>query len=291
VHSYFRIETGDSVSRVNNSPVNFILRLSRINLKMKGYQFSFKMMLLPQIFFACLASLIITPACVHVDSSSNTIATDNAAAQFYNPDAIVLSAEEQSEDALVATRNMDKTGRASDGQLSKLLPSEHMRRAAIYQANRAFTEARAHWQALISRYPNDANVPAAYFGIGRTLFQERGYEEALPIFQRLGETYPQTPAGRDGFYYVAATLLRLDRPGQAAARYAEYATRFPDGERAENAFLNTIDSLREANRPDEAINWIARTRERFAGQPADSNAQFAQTRRLKRWRNCCVAVV
>ena len=40
-----------------------------------------------------------------------------------------------------------------------------MRRATIYMANRAFPEAREHWQALIDNYPNDANVPAAIFGI------------------------------------------------------------------------------------------------------------------------------
>ncbi len=246
---------------------------------MKGSPYTFKMMFLSQVFLACFVSLLLSPACIRVDTSSNMSASDgNVAVEFYNPDAIVLSADEQSEDALAATRNMDKMGRDAGGQLAKLPPSEHMRRAALYQANRAFDEARAHWQALIARYPNDPNVPAADFGIGRTLFQERRYEEALPIFQKLGETYIQTPAGRDGFYYVAATLLRLDRPGDAANRYAEYATRFPNGERAENAFLNTIDSLREANRPDEAIAWIARTRERFVGQAADANAQFARLR-------------
>ncbi len=43
-----------------------------------------------------------------------------------------------------------------------------MRRAAAYQANRAFAEAREHWQTLITRYPADANMPGALFGMGRT---------------------------------------------------------------------------------------------------------------------------
>src|SRR5205085_5371570 len=128
-------------------------------------------------------------------------------------------------EALAATRRADGSGRAPDAGPPQLTPQEHMRRAAIYQANRAFEEARAHWRALIERYPGDPNVPAAYFGIGRTLFQERRYEEALPVFQKLGDTYQGTTAGRDGFYYVAATLLRLNRPGDAAARYAEYVAR------------------------------------------------------------------
>ncbi|MCA1594162.1 MAG: transglycosylase SLT domain-containing protein [Acidobacteria bacterium] len=232
-------------------------------------------MILPaQILFLCVSSLLLSPACTRVDTSANNA----VAAQFYSADAIVLSADEQSDDALATTRGMDRSGRTADGQFPKLPPAEHMRRAAVYQANRAFDEARAHWRALIERHPGDANVPAAYFGIGRTLFQEKRYEEALPVFEKLGDAYPQAPAGRDGFYYVAATLLRMNRPGEAAARYAAYVERFPEGERIENAYLNIIDSLREAGRPDESLPWIARTRERFAGKPSDTNALFARLR-------------
>ena len=81
-----------------------------------------------------------------------------------------------SETALAAVRRSD----ASSGGTSvpKLAPAEHMRRAAIYHANRAFEEARSHWRVLIERHPTDGNVPAAHFGIGRTLFQERRYAEA-----------------------------------------------------------------------------------------------------------------
>ncbi len=197
---------------------------------------------------------------------------------YSTADAIVLPADEQTDGALALTRRMDEAAREPDGTLPRITPQEHMRRAGIYHANRAFDEARAHWRAVIERYPDDSNVPAAHFGVGRSLFQERRYEEALPVFENLGNKYIGTPAGRDGFYYVAATLLRLDRAGNAAARYAEYAERFPDGERIENALLNVIDSLREAGRADEALPWIARTRERFAGKPADANALFARLR-------------
>ncbi|HEX8686579.1 MAG TPA: transglycosylase SLT domain-containing protein, partial [Pyrinomonadaceae bacterium] len=191
---------------------------------------------------------------------------------------VVLSPEDQTEDALNNVRRADESARAGGGGVPQLTPAEHMRRAAVYHSNRAFEEARAHWRALIERYPSDGNVPAAHFGIGRTLFQERRYEEALGVFQKLGDTYPSTPAGRDGFYYVAATLLRLNRPAEAAARYAEYVQRFPNGERVENAYLNIIDSLREAGRPDEALPWVERTRARFKGTASDVAALFARLR-------------
>src|ERR1044072_3266534 len=230
----------------------------------------------------CAASLLLALSCARVAPSANN--ANNPA--FSSPDAPLLSEaepftlapEDQTEDALNNVRRADETGRAGGAGVPQLTPSEHMRRAAIYHPNRPFEEARAHWRALIERYPTDGNVPAAHFGIGRTLFQERRYEEALPVFQQLGDRYSTTPAGGDGFYYVAATLLRLNRPGDAAARYAEYVERFPSGERIENAYLNIIDSLREAGKPDEALPWIDRTRARFRGTGSDVSARSARVR-------------
>jgi soluble lytic murein transglycosylase len=244
-----------------------------------------KMALLAQQILLCVASLTLALSCASVDTSRSSNASNASGDTTHAPvltseaaEPVVLSPEDQTEDALNSTRRSDESGRGEGGALPQLTPQEHMRRAAIYQANRAFDEARAHWRALIERYPTDANVPAAHFGIGRTLFQEKRYEEALPVFQQLGDTYISTPAGRDGFYYVAATLLRLNRPGEAAARYAEYAERFPKGERIENAYLNIIDSLREAGRADDALPWIERTRALFKGTTTDTAALFARLR-------------
>ena len=227
--------------------------------------------------FAIFVSLLFfSPACTRVDTTQ----PDGAAppAQLYTADALVIPSDEQSDDALTVTRRMDRATRTRDGQLPQLPPSEHLRRASVYQGNRAFEEAREHWRALIARYPEDVNVPTAHFGIGRTLFQERRYEEALPVFQKLGDSFPGTESGRDGFYYVAATLLRMNRPAEAAARYAEYLERYPQGERIENAYLNVIDSLREAGRFDDALPWIEKTRARFNNQPASTSALFARLR-------------
>ncbi|HYE16167.1 MAG TPA: transglycosylase SLT domain-containing protein [Pyrinomonadaceae bacterium] len=234
------------------------------------------MALLAQQALACAAGLLLALSCARV--AAPRPAAEAPPPQFYSEEAPALSAEDQGQDALAATRRADGGPRDSGEELPRLTPQEHMRRAAVYQANRAFDEAREHWRTLIERFPSDENVPAAHFGIGRTLFQEKRYEEALPVFRRLGETYIETPAGRDGFYYVAATLLRMDRPGEAAARYAEYAERFPEGERIENAYLNIIDSLREAGRPEESLPWIERTRARFRGTATDANALFARLR-------------
>ncbi len=184
----------------------------------------------------------------------------------------------QDDDALASVRGLDRAGRTADGRLAQLSPAEHLRRANLYLTNRAFAEARAHWQALIERYPNDSNLPAALYGIGRTYFQARQYAESLPWYERLARDYAQTKDGREGLYQLGSALVRAGRAGEAAERYREYTERYPQGERIEGAYLNVIDGLREAGRAPEAIEWIERTRQRFRGTATDTNAQFARLR-------------
>ena len=182
------------------------------------------------------------------------------------------------DNALGVIRRSDSSSRDDQGQLSKLSQAEHMRRAAIYMSNRAFVEARAHWQALINYYPEDPRVPEALLGIGRSYFLSKEYEKGYPIFNQIVDRYPGTKEGREALNFSAATLLRMGRFSESAARYAEYVNRFPNGERIDTAHLNVIDTLREAGKPEEAIPWVEKTRRRFAGSATETNAIFAALR-------------
>jgi soluble lytic murein transglycosylase len=188
------------------------------------------------------------------------------------------SAQSASDNSLAAARQSDVSDRASDGKLPQLPAAEHMRRANVYMSNRAFAEAREHWEALLKFYPQDSNVPAAMFGIGRSYFQERQYQQAFDVYDRLRRSYPQTKDGREALNFSAAAALRMGRAADAADRYRMYTEQYPGGERIESAYLNVIDSLREAGRPREAAQWITRTRAKFPDTPTDINAQFAQLR-------------
>lgn len=186
--------------------------------------------------------------------------------------------QQVSDDALASVRRLDRAGRGANGTLPGLSSTEHLRRANIYFTNRAFAEAREHWQAIVALGPNDPNVAPALFGIGRSYFQDRRYAESLPFFERAAREYPQTKDGREALNSSAAALLRMGRANDSVARYVEYTEKYPQGERIESAYLNIIDSLREAGRPQEAIEWVARTRQRFAGKATDTNALFARLR-------------
>jgi soluble lytic murein transglycosylase len=153
-----------------------------------------------------------------------------------------------------------------------------MRRAKVYMVNRAFDEAREHWQALLTFYPDDESVPEALLGIGRSYFQSRRYADAFEAFRSLASRFPTTKEGREGLNFSASALLRLGKPSEAVQRYILYIDRYPSGERIETAHLNVIDSLREAGRPQDALTWIARTTQRFPGTSTETNALFARLR-------------
>lgn len=192
--------------------------------------------------------------------------------------AVAGAPQSASDDSLANVRQSDRSARDKDGSISRLAAAEHMRRANVYMTNRAFAEARDHWQALLKFYPQDPNVPSAMFGIGRSYFQERQYQEAFTIYDRLRKAYPETKDGREALNFSGAAALRMGRAGEAADRYRLYTEQYPKGERIESAHLNLIDALREAGRPKEAAQWIARTREKFADSTTDTNAEFAQLR-------------
>ena len=190
----------------------------------------------------------------------------------------VVAKQAASETTLAAVRRSDAADRDARGNLKKLAPAEHMRRAAVYLSVRAFVEARAHWQTLIDNYPQDPRVPEALLGIGRSYFLSKDYQPGYEIFNRIVQNYNGTKESREALNFSAASLLRMGRFAESADRYAEYVDRYPNGERIDTAHLNVIDTLREANKPAEALQWVARTRQRFAGTAVETNAMFAELR-------------
>jgi soluble lytic murein transglycosylase len=196
--------------------------------------------------------------------------------------SLLLTAQTSSQSARDTTlsnvRQSDAAGRAADGSVPKLTPAEHMRRASVYLGNRAFAEARAHWQALLDNYPQDPRAAEALLGIGRSYFLSKVYQDGYVVFNELVQKYPGTKEAREALNFSAASLLRMGKFSESAARYEEYINLYPNGERIDTAHLNMIDTLREANRPADAMVWVTKTRQRFAGSATETNAMFGALR-------------
>lgn len=178
--------------------------------------------------------------------------------------------------ALEAAKALDLMDGGNKEEAPKLTDPEHLRRALIYQFNRDFIDARLHFNAIITRYPQSPNVPDAMFQIGRGFFNERNYDDAIATFQKAITNFPESNSAKDSLGFLASSLGRLKRYDEAVSTYKKLIEKFPNADNPERPYLNIIDTLRDAGRDDEALSWVEQTRNRFKGQMPAALALFAQ---------------
>jgi len=178
--------------------------------------------------------------------------------------------------ALTAVRGLDALEKSS--AVSNPSEAEHLLRASIYQFNRDFAGARAHYQALIETYPQSGTLPNAIFQLGRGYYLEYRYEEAIKAFQKVIDAYPQAQVTREAVGYLGSSYLRMKRTDDAVAAYKLLIDKYADTPNPERAYLNIIDALHEAGRYTEALNWVQQTRMRFKNEIGGALALFAQLR-------------
>jgi len=157
--------------------------------------------------------------------------------------------------SLKAAAGLDKIDEAARATLTE---AEHLRRARIYQFNRRFAEARAHWLAIVNNFPQSARRAEALFQLGRGYFLEDNYAEAIPWYNRVHDEFPQTDEGEQGFYFVGHAYQSLNDAERAIARYEAFLKAYPQSEYFGTAHLNAIDTLRSAGRLEDALKWAAR---------------------------------
>src|ERR1044072_4076889 len=97
----------------------------------------------------------------------------------------------------------------------------------------------------------------------RWLYNEGKYDDAVKLFQKVFDSYPQTTSARDAVGFLGSSYVRMKRTDDAVTAYKLLIDRFPDNPTPERAYLNIIDALHEAGRYPEALNWVQQTRARF----------------------------
>ncbi|MBC7795467.1 MAG: transglycosylase SLT domain-containing protein [Pyrinomonadaceae bacterium] len=204
----------------------------------------------------------------------------------YSP--LTIFAQTYNDATLAKVRAQDASNRDASGKMQTLSVAEHALRGDVYASNRVFANAREHYGKILEIYPNDALVSKALLGIGRSYMWEKNYPLAVTFFDDLIKMNTGTKDGREGLAFKGASLVRIGKSVEAAKVYEQYTTMFPKGERIESSYLNIIDAYREAGRPMDALAWVQKTRQKFAGTPTETNAVFAQMRlqiNQKNWSN------
>ena len=153
---------------------------------------------------------------------------------------------------IAALDRMDFQARA------KLTEAEHLRRARIYQFNRAFAEARNHWLEIIKQFPVSSNRAEAAWETGRGFQWEDKFREAIPYFQMAYDANPKSDEGEQGFYYVGHCYQYLNEDRPAIARYTDFIRIYPQSKFLGYAYLNAIDTLRAVGKDAEALSWAQR---------------------------------
>lgn len=184
--------------------------------------------------------------------------------------------------ALAAVRGLDALDsnqtKPSASEMPQLTESEHLLRASVYQFNRDFDAARLHYLALVARYPESPTLANGLYQIGRGFYLEARYEEALKYFERVLKQFPSSMSARDALAFTAGAYNRMKRTDDALSAYKQFIQQYPDAASPERSYLNIIDTLHEAGRYKEALEWVQQTRTRFRNQLGDALALFAQAR-------------
>lgn len=188
--------------------------------------------------------------------------------------------------ALLRSRTRDDHALAAVGLLDELDSRSNtaldvatrLQRARIYQFNRAFDQARHHFQAIVNEAPTHPSIPEVLYEIGRGYYQQELFDQAIEWYERVYRQFPKTSYGEQGFYQAGHAHARMQRWSQAVERYEAYLAAYPKGETVTGAHLNAIDALRSAGQTDQALAWCQRTMERFPGELAATTALFSRAR-------------
>ncbi len=182
--------------------------------------------------------------------------------------------------ALAGAKGLDRleTGAEFGKTVAALTDLNHLQRAAIYQFNRDFADARLHYQAIVKNHPQSGLVTDALYQTGRGYAQEGNFVEAINWFERVTEQFPEHPAAKDALSQAASAYSRVGKPREAVTRYQKFIEKYPDAENLDRAYLNIIDVLRDMGEDSEALKQSAKTQETFRGKLPEALALFSQVR-------------
>ncbi|HMT08923.1 MAG TPA: transglycosylase SLT domain-containing protein [Pyrinomonadaceae bacterium] len=188
------------------------------------------------------------------------------------------NADQPDDAARAAVRGLDiLDGFVVGGSIAFAEP-EHLSRAKVYQFNRDFRSAKAHFEAVAGRASSPEVASDTLFQIARGYSQSSDHAEALKWYERILEQYPETKLAKDALLQAAAAYARVGKVRESITRYQRFIDKYPTDEKLDRAYLNVVDVLRDQGDINEALKWTAKAREVFAGRLPGTIALFAEAK-------------
>ncbi len=152
--------------------------------------------------------------------------------------------------------------------------AEHFRRAGIYQFNRQWTIARLHYEHV----KTSENAAEAMLQIGRGYSLSLDFPAAVTWYQRVIDLFPDSPQAKDALLQSAAAYARQSQLDEAIRRYQTFIDKHPNDEKLDRAYLNIVDTYRDAGDDTKALEWCQKTEAAFSGKTPEALAIFDEAK-------------
>lgn len=174
----------------------------------------------------------------------------------------------QPDDAAIdAVESLDAIGGVLDD-------AEHLRRGGIYQFNRQWAQSRGHYEHV----KTGDNAAEAMFQIGRGYSFSLDFATAGQWYQRVIDQFPDSQQAKDALLQSAAACARQSRFDEAVRRYQTFIDKYSTDEKLDRAYLNIVDTYRDAGDDAKALEWCQKTEAAFAGKTPEALAIFDEAK-------------
>jgi TolA-binding protein len=191
-------------------------------------------------------------------------------------------------DAKLAIEFYDKLLSMADAKSSPLRCDAMYARGVAQEDLKQNDAAIASYRQLLSSCDRDALITDAHLRIGDLLIMQRSYTQAIEAFEQAFDSTTSVDDRSYALFRQAFALVQADRPGEAATKYEQILSDFPQTQYAASAVLAGAQSsyrsgdldgaaerfrrvLEQNNREaaTEAAHWLARI-EIGRGNPAEA---------------------
>jgi TolA-binding protein len=130
-------------------------------------------------------------------------------------------------------------------------------------------------ESALARLPAaDPQRFRAALSLGHCRFRQRQYDPAFGAYREAAKS-TEAAVAAEGHYWAGNTLLAMERPGEAAAQFAQVVTRFPKHELASKAQLKAANAYTAAKQLKQASDAFKLVVDRYPQSPEAAEARKA----------------
>jgi TolA-binding protein len=126
-----------------------------------------------------------------------------------------------------------------------------------YIALNQLDDASKNLEYFLMNYPDNANLPEAYYQKGRLLFLQGEYEKAIDVLYTFIKTYQDNPYVANGYYWIGESLYQLGHLDDARKVLSVVINQYPTSFKVEAAKyrISLIDLMNREQELLKLLKW------------------------------------